>query len=102
MRARARRVAGGLCSCTRTPAWDRAGLTYCAVSTNSRRSLAAVFASRWIRQHTGRAIEWGVRIRVRLFDFAYGDQALFVRRTVFEELEGYRELPLMEDVDFIR
>jgi rSAM/selenodomain-associated transferase 2 len=53
--------------------------------------------TRWARW-----IEWGVRIRVRLFDFAYGDQGLFVRRTVFEELGGYRELPLMEDVDFIR
>jgi rSAM/selenodomain-associated transferase 2 len=53
--------------------------------------------SRWARW-----IEWGVRIRVRLFDLAYGDQALFVRRTVFEEVGGYRELPLMEDVDFIR
>jgi rSAM/selenodomain-associated transferase 2 len=53
--------------------------------------------SRWARW-----IEWGVRIRVRLFDLAYGDQALFVRRTVFEELRGYRELPLMEDVEFIR
>jgi rSAM/selenodomain-associated transferase 2 len=52
---------------------------------------------RWARW-----IEWGVRIRVRLFDLAYGDQALFVRRTVFEKLGGYRELPLMEDVDFIR
>jgi rSAM/selenodomain-associated transferase 2 len=53
--------------------------------------------ARWARW-----IEWGVRIRVRLFDLAYGDQALFVRRVVFEELGGYRELPLMEDVDFIQ
>jgi rSAM/selenodomain-associated transferase 2 len=53
--------------------------------------------ARWARW-----IEWGVRIRVRLFDLAYGDQALFVRRAVFEEMGGYRELPLMEDVDFIR
>jgi uncharacterized protein len=53
--------------------------------------------TRWARW-----IEWGVRIRVRLFDLAYGDQALFVRRTVFGELGGYKELPLMEDVDFIR
>jgi rSAM/selenodomain-associated transferase 2 len=49
-----------------------------------------------------RWIEWGVRVRVRLFDLPYGDQALFVRRAVFEEMNGYRELPLMEDVDFIR
>ena len=52
---------------------------------------------RWARW-----IEWGVGMRVRLFDLAYGDQALFVRRSDFEELRGYRELPLMEDVDFIR
>jgi rSAM/selenodomain-associated transferase 2 len=49
-----------------------------------------------------RWIEWGVRMRVRVFDLPYGDQALFVRRTVFEEMGGYRELPLMEDVDFVR
>jgi rSAM/selenodomain-associated transferase 2 len=48
-----------------------------------------------------RWIEWGVKIRVRLFDLPYGDQGLFVRRALFEELGGYRELPLMEDVDFI-
>jgi rSAM/selenodomain-associated transferase 2 len=53
--------------------------------------------ARWARW-----VEWGVRIRVRLFDLAYGDQALFVRRSVFQELGGYREWPLMEDVDFIR
>jgi rSAM/selenodomain-associated transferase 2 len=53
--------------------------------------------ARWARW-----IERGVRLRVRLFDLAYGDQALFARRDVFEELEGYIDLPLMEDVDFIR
>jgi rSAM/selenodomain-associated transferase 2 len=49
-----------------------------------------------------RWIERGVRLRVRLFDLPYGDQALFARRTVFEELGGYKELPLMEDVEFVR
>jgi rSAM/selenodomain-associated transferase 2 len=52
--------------------------------------------------HWARWIEHGVRLRVRLFDLAYGDQALFARRRVFEELRGYRDMPLMEDVDFIR
>jgi len=52
---------------------------------------------RWARW-----IERGVRLRVRLFDLAYGDQALFARRDAFEALKGYAELPLMEDVDFIR
>ena len=49
-----------------------------------------------------RWMERGVRLRVRLFDLPYGDQALFARRTVFDDLDGYRELPLMEDVDFVR
>ena len=34
--------------------------------------------------------------------FHYGDQGIFVRRAVFEALGGYREVPLMEDVDFLR
>lgn len=49
-----------------------------------------------------RVIEWGVGQRVRWFDLPYGDQALFVRRIVFETLSGYREIALMEDVDFVR
>jgi rSAM/selenodomain-associated transferase 2 len=53
--------------------------------------------ARWARW-----IERGVWLRVRLFGLAYGDQALFARRREFEKLHGYKELPLMEDVDFIR
>jgi rSAM/selenodomain-associated transferase 2 len=49
-----------------------------------------------------RAIELGVRVRVALFGLPYGDQALFVRREVFESLGGYRPLPIMEDVDLVR
>ena len=49
-----------------------------------------------------RVIERFVRWRVRWLDLAYGDQALFVRRDAFHALGGYREWPLMEDVDLIR
>lgn len=49
-----------------------------------------------------RLIEAGVRARVRLLDLPYGDQALFVRRDVFNAFGGYRDLPLMEDVDLVR
>ena len=45
-----------------------------------------------------RLIEWGNAWRVRLFKLAYGDQAIFVRRAVFESLGRFPELPLMEDV----
>ena len=49
-----------------------------------------------------RLIERAVERRVRWLDLAYGDQALFVRRDVFGAINGYREWPLMEDVDFVR
>jgi rSAM/selenodomain-associated transferase 2 len=49
-----------------------------------------------------RAIERGVRWRIRMLRLPYGDQGLFTTRAVFDALGGYREMPLMEDVDFVR
>jgi len=49
-----------------------------------------------------RVIEWGVRVRVALCALPYGDQALFVRRELFERLGGYADVPIMEDVDLVR
>lgn len=43
-----------------------------------------------------------VNARTRRFGWALGDQAHFVRRDVFEELGGYPDWPILEDVDFIR
>lgn len=48
-----------------------------------------------------RVIEWGVNLRSRWLGLPYGDQALFVRREVFEELGGFKPMPFMEDVDFV-
>ena len=33
--------------------------------------------------------------------FHYGDQGIFVRRSAFEKLGGFKEIPLMEDLDFL-
>jgi rSAM/selenodomain-associated transferase 2 len=41
-----------------------------------------------------------INLRSRLSRIATGDQALFVRRSVFEALGGFAALPLMEDVAF--
>lgn len=32
----------------------------------------------------------------------YGDQALFLRRSLFEELGGYADMPIMEDFELVR
>jgi rSAM/selenodomain-associated transferase 2 len=34
--------------------------------------------------------------------FHYGDRGIFVRRSVFEALSGFRAMPLMEDLDLLR
>ena len=39
-------------------------------------------------------------LRCRLFGPLFGDQSLFVRRSVFVALDGFANVPLMEDVDF--
>jgi rSAM/selenodomain-associated transferase 2 len=36
----------------------------------------------------------------RLLKIFYGDMGIFVRREVFFQMGGYKELPLMEDLDF--
>jgi rSAM/selenodomain-associated transferase 2 len=54
------------------------------------------------RAPMARLVELGVRVRVALFGLPYGDQAIFVRRDVFEALGGYADLPIMEDVDLVR
>jgi rSAM/selenodomain-associated transferase 2 len=47
-----------------------------------------------------RAINLVNRLRYRLTRNWYGDQGIFVRAEVFRALGGYRELRLMEDLDF--
>ena len=55
-----------------------------------------------------RPSKWGSIIssmmnwRTRISGIATGDQALFVRRPIFEQMEGFADLPLMEDIDFSR
>jgi len=49
-----------------------------------------------------RLVEAGVGWRVRVLSLPYGDQGLFVRRDLFGRIGGFAELPLMEDVEFVR
>jgi rSAM/selenodomain-associated transferase 2 len=49
-----------------------------------------------------RLIERGVALRMRAFALPYGDQGLLISRKLYQEIGGFRALPLMEDVDLIR
>jgi len=57
------------------------------------------FAERGFRE---RWIEAWVAVRIALFRLPYGDQALFMRRTVLEGMGGVPIVPMMEDLDLVR
>jgi rSAM/selenodomain-associated transferase 2 len=43
-----------------------------------------------------------MNLRSRLSGLSTGDQAIFVRRRVFESIGGYPDIPLMEDIELCR
>lgn len=51
------------------------------------------------RRRIYRMIEWGNDLRVRWRAVPFGDQGIFVRRSLFEDLGGFADIPLMEDVE---
>jgi rSAM/selenodomain-associated transferase 2 len=48
----------------------------------------------------GRIISAFMNARSRFTRISTGDQAMFVRRQIFEHLGGFSEIPIMEDIDF--
>lgn len=46
-----------------------------------------------------RLVELFANIRSRLFSLPYGDQAIFIRKDIFEKIGGFRECPFLEDID---
>ncbi|MGE5188786.1 MAG: TIGR04283 family arsenosugar biosynthesis glycosyltransferase [Gemmatimonadota bacterium] len=61
-------------------------------------SAAASRATKALLRLVGRMID----VRARVFRAYTGDQGIFVVRRVFEEMGGYPEIPLMEDVALSR
>jgi rSAM/selenodomain-associated transferase 2 len=49
-----------------------------------------------------RRLERQVAWRCRALALPYGDQGLLIARALYEAVGGFRPLPLMEDVDFVR
>ena len=47
-------------------------------------------------------IAWFMNMRSRFTNIATGDQAIFVRRELFESVGGFKELAIMEDIDLSR
>lgn len=49
-----------------------------------------------------RVLEWGNACRVRFRRLPFGDQGIFMRKRLFDELGGFPDVPLMEDVLLMR
>ncbi len=49
-----------------------------------------------------RFVEWGTRLRNWVTECPYGDQAIFVRRAVLDEIGGIPQVPVLEDIDLIQ
>jgi len=49
-----------------------------------------------------RITEIYARVRTWLTRVPFGDQAIFIRREYFERIGGFKEVPLMEDVDLMK
>ncbi|GBE02248.1 N-glycosyltransferase [bacterium BMS3Bbin06] len=49
-----------------------------------------------------RVIERGANIRSRITRTPYGDQGIFMIKDTFEELGGYADIPIMEDIEIAR
>lgn len=49
-----------------------------------------------------RILEQLVAIRASLLALPYGDQGLLISRVLYDEIGGFADIPLMEDVDIVR
>lgn len=49
-----------------------------------------------------RLLEYWIRFRCFAFALPYGDQGLFISRDLYDDIGGYKDMPLMEDVDIIK
>lgn len=66
-------------------------------------SKAAVFSLAFdAKGWAPRIVAVGAAARTKLFASPYGDQGLLISRTLYDEIGGYRDMPLFEDVDIIR
>lgn len=73
-----------------------------AVETGRRRTAAAAFRFAVDDDRVvARVLERAVGLRCGLLSLPYGDQGLIIPRQLYEEVGGFRPLPLMEDVDLV-
>jgi rSAM/selenodomain-associated transferase 2 len=83
--------------------WEREAVHFMErVDTGAAKPAAAAF--RFALDDEGlapRCLEGFVRLRCLGLRLPYGDQGLLIPRRLYDNVGGYRELPLMEDLDLV-
>lgn len=77
-------------------------LHHIATALASPTVVAGAFRT-WALRDAPTRLGWAIHLvdlRSRLTRLPYGDQAVFVRRSVFERMQGFAPIALMEDCDF--
>lgn len=84
--------------------WEREAAAFVErVDIGQREPAAAAF--RFALDDLGflpRVIETGVALRCTLMRLPYGDQGLLIPRRLYDQIGGFKPLPLMEDVEIVR
>lgn len=83
------------------PGWATQATGFMADRANASRAAAFAFALD-DPDPRARRLERAVAWRCRVLGLPYGDQGMLIGRGFYEELGGYRPIPLMEDVDLVR
>ncbi len=84
------------------PAWAEEVAQIIAQPDGNREFAAAFRFALDDRSFGARMLEKVVGLRCRALKLPYGDQGLLIHREFYNNLGGYRDLDLMEDVAFIR
>ena len=64
---------------------------------------AAVFSLRFDKQgFFPKLVAAGAMLRTKLASSPYGDQGLLISKSTYEKIGGFNDIPLFEDVDFVR
>ncbi len=87
---------------TLEPGWSKEAEQFITCHTDQQKAAAAF---RFALDDAGvrpRLLEALVGLRCRLFKLPYGDQGLLIEKGYYEQLGGFSDLPLMEDVEFVR
>lgn len=83
--------------------WEREAAAFVERADRSGPPEAAAF--RFALDDTGwkpRLVELGVSMRCAVLRLPYGDQGLLISSAHYRQLGGYKPMPLMEDVEFVR